>query len=285
MSFEKPKNPFAGQENLPEKDLTWKSLMDLQAFHDSTSDHVFRYDMKDSPSMDFGLPDGRSFHLQKGGSMHHEKQIVVSRVDHEGRIYYETNEDKRNLFSGSLNELNDDGGTIIYFPLNGTSAKIQSIDSRRVYGLEDDGLHAQSPEQKKWDKIWSDFMEDLCDNEKFLKFLEKTRDIDYADEQENEKQALWAKRFKSGTLVVEDAEEFLSEVSQYWALAVKGSIPKEFIPIINGQRPPDDVYGYEAVRTRIQSIKEKLEKTLEEFDKRLDIFPAGNSYRQQAKKD
>ncbi|MHB8830548.1 MAG: hypothetical protein ACYC44_00275 [Patescibacteria group bacterium] len=280
MSFEGPKNPF---ENKPiGKELTIKSLMELQDYGRHLADHISQYII--SKDEQFELPDGNIAGISQGYGIK-ENQRSISNTDKKTPLrdiltYNVVSKENAFLERISQGQFTRPAFTRLALDVKSPHAKFVILDNHPVYGLEDDGLHVKSRRQEEWDKAWSDFMKDLCENEKFLKFLDDISKNEYTSEEEKAKQVKWAKRFKQGTLLVEDAEAFLDEVAGYWSLAVKSKLPKNVVPDLeSNQRPPDDVYGHIAIRDLIKDYKDRLSDTVRMLDSKLPISTNGSPYR------
>ncbi len=284
MSFEGPKNPF---EKLPtEKELTMKSLMELQEYGRYLADHIYQYVI--SKDEQFELPDGNIAGISQGYGIK-ENQRSISNTDTKtpGKdilTYNVVSKENAFLERTSQNQLTRPTFTRLALETNSAATRFVILDNHIVYGLEDDGLHVKKKSQEDWDKVWSEFMKRLCENEKFLKFLDDIGKQEYTSEEEKTKQIRWAKRFKQGTLIVEDVQAFLDEVTDYWSLAVKGKLPKSSIPDLKSfgtdpKRPPDAVYGHATIRALIKEYKDRLTDTIRMLDSKLPISTKGSPYR------
>ncbi|MDD5725790.1 MAG: hypothetical protein PHC53_00045 [Patescibacteria group bacterium] len=286
MSFEGPKNPF---ENLPtEKGQTIKSLMELQDYGRYLASHISQYVI--SKDEQFELPDRNIAGISQGyGIKENQRSIsnTETKMSPSGKDILTYNvASKEGAFLERITQMpfTQPSFTRLAFDVKSAAARFVILDNHLVYGLEDDGLHVKSKQQEAWDKAWSDFMKELCENEKFLKFLDDVGKQEYTSEEEEAKQIRWAKRFKQGTLIIEDVQAFLDEVSGYWSLAVKSQFPKNSIPDLKSfgadpKRPPDDIYGHWTIRSLIEYYKDRLTDTVRMLDSKLPISTEGSPYR------
>lgn len=144
-------------------------------------------------------------------------------------------------------------------------AVFQEVFGRRVWGLEDDGLHVASQEQVEWDSEWRDFIRNLLNydadhGEKFDDFLQRNK----------KNQDAFLSQFKTHLTRVENAESFLRQLRDFWKLAYNGKdLPNKLIPKLKGDRPKDDVYSHENTQKFLKELMERLQTVIHLLDGKL----------------
>lgn len=260
-----------------------QTLEEIRNYHSFVNQRLQEYPKKEKQittkasetrTVDLTIPHQRgSFYLKDTAALpdgrEHFLSYQVDPSDHgpgrnsEGVLEYKTSESKKTEL-----DFNQHLGPI----------DLKVFDDKRVLGLQEDGLHTLSHAQIAWDHTWSDFQRSLCENKKFLDFLERTESDD-SIARVNRK---WATDFLHGRVKVADARPFLEEVSDFWKTAVGAALPKKLVPKTErDNRPPDDVYELESVQKTVTYMHERLKDCISRLDQVL-LRPS-SPYRESAR--
>ncbi len=230
-------------------------------------------------SLQLGSRD-RSYHIRDSHRSEEDFTEIISyevmpedkasNGNKKGCLFYDQNSPERNIRT-------DFNFNYRWVDLNPHNLPI-TFKGMQTLKIDKHGLHVPSAQQTEWDNAWRNFQKKLNENTKFHEFLLRIHDDQSLKQEDRE----WAWKFLLGGVKVEDANQFLREVGDYWRAATGKELKDKDIEALKDKRRPKSyIVPHQEVRDTIRQIQTRLQTTIREIDHRLN--PRQDPYRTSAR--